>query len=264
MRRPIPAALIVLFALFSVFAHADDWNKTFAVSGKPDVHVDANDANIEVRAADSKQVEAHVITRGWKIGPGEVRITEHQTGDRVALEVRRPSSHICFGICNQSVRIELSVPREANLDLHTGDGNIRVNDVKGDLHLDSGDGNIEAHSLEGKLNADTHDGNIRAEGRFDALQLHSGDGNIEAEARAGSRMDAGWSLRTGDGRVALRLPADFAADLDAHTGDGRVSVDVPVTVSGSLRENTVRGKMNGGGQPLELRSGDGDIRVEKF
>jgi len=257
-------ALIALFMMTSLSVHADDWNKTFPVTGVADIRVDANDAEINVRAADNNQIEAHVTTHGWKIGPNDVQIIDHQAGDRLELQVRRPSHHFCFGICNESVRVELIVPRQSALDLHSGDGNIQVTDVKGNLKLDTDDGNIEAHAVDGKLNADTRDGTIRADGRYDAVDLHTGDGNVEIEVRSGSHIGTAWSLRTGDGRLEIRLPQDFTADLDAHTGDGHVTIDFPVTVSGSIRENSVRGKINGGGPLLELRTGDGDIRVEKL
>jgi hypothetical protein len=42
-----------------------------------------------------------------------------------------------------------------------------------------------------------------------------------------------------------------------------VDVDIAVTVSGGLRGNSLRGRMNNGGQLLELRTGDGSIRIEK-
>lgn len=265
MRRQFPSLLLAaFFVLASLSARADEWNKSYTLSGTADVHLDANDAEIEVRAADTQQVEARITTHGWKIGANGVQITEHQTGNRIDLQVRRPGHHFCIGICNQGVRVELTVPRQANLDAHSGDGHITITGVKGELRLESGDGSIEARSVDGKLNADTRDGQVRVQGRFDALDLHTGDGSIEVEVAPGSRMAAGWILRSGDGRLKLRLPQDFAADLDAHTGDGHISVDFPVTVSGSVRENSMRGRMNGGGQLLELRTGDGDILVEKM
>jgi DUF4097 and DUF4098 domain-containing protein YvlB len=255
----LPLTLVVLAALS---VHAEEWRKTFPASGTPDIQVDANDAEIRVSAADRHDIEAVVTTQGWKIGPGDVSVADRQTGSRVELKVQTPSTR-GIGWHNRSVRIELSVPRQADLNLHTGDGNIRLRDVQGNLRLDSGDGEIEAIAVEGPLKADTSDGNIRIEGVFSSLDVRSGDGNISAEAKSGSKMTSGWVLRTGDGNVQLRVPSDFAADLDAHTGDGEVSVDVPVTMEGSFRESTVRGKMNGGGQPLELRSGDGNITVAK-
>jgi DUF4097 and DUF4098 domain-containing protein YvlB len=210
-------------------------------------------------------VEARVVTSGKsKISPDGVRITDRQSGDRIDLEIRQSSHHFCIGICNYSVRVELKVPRNSDLNLHTGDGRIVVDDVKGEVRLDSGDGELVARSLDGSLNADTSDGNIRITGRFDRLDLHTGDGDINAEVAGASKMSSSWALRTSDGTITLRLPADFAVDLDAHTGDGHVSSDFPITVAGSLRENSLRGRINGGGPLLELRTGDGNIRVQKF
>lgn len=263
MRHRILSLLIFLFAVSS-WSLADEWKKEFTTSAKPSIHVDANDATIEVQASDGNKVEARVVTSRGKISPDEVRVADRQSGDRIDLEIHRPSHHFCIGICSESVRISLQVPRNSDLNLHTGDGRIMVDEVKGEVRLDSGDGELTARSLDGTLSADTRDGNIRITGRFDRLDLHTGDGRIDAEVSPGSKASSAWMLRTGDGSITLRLPSDFAADLDAHTGDGRVSSDFPITVAGSLRENGLRGKLNGGGPLLEVRTGDGNIRLEKF
>ncbi|MBZ5597311.1 MAG: DUF4097 domain-containing protein [Acidobacteriia bacterium] len=263
MRHRISFLLITLLAL-STLSLADEWKKEFTTSAKPTIRVDANDASIEVQAIDGNKIEARVVTSHGKISPNEVRVTDRQSGDRIDLEIHRPSHYFCIGICNESVRISLQVPRSSNLDLHTGDGHITVDDVKGEVRLDSSDGELIARSLDGMLNADTRDGSIRVSGRFDRLDLHTSDGNINAQIASASKMGSSWALRTGDGTITLRLPADFSADLDAHTGDGHVSSDFPITVSGSLKENSLRGRLNGGGALLEVRTGDGDIRLEKF
>jgi hypothetical protein len=77
-------------------------------------------------------------------------------------------------------------------------------------------------------------------------------------------MSRAWSVHTGDGHVTLRLPENFAADLDAHTGDGKVTVDFPVTISGSVGGSELRGKLNGGGETLTVRTGDGAIHLERL
>jgi hypothetical protein len=118
--------------------------------------------------------------------------------------------------------------------------------------------------VEGSLHIETHDGNVNVTGRLDLLDAHTGDGDIEADVEASSGPQPGWMLRTGDGNVRLRLPSSFAADLDAQSGDGNVHVDFPVASSISSHENSVRGKINGGGISLQVRSGDGDIRIAKM
>ena len=97
-------------------------------------------------------------------------------------------------------------------------------------------------------------------GRFDVLELRTGDGGIEAAAEPGSRVEAAWSLSSGDGGITLRLPEGLGADVDAHTGDGGIVLDKPVTVTGTISQNAVRGTLGAGGLPLRIHTGDGSIR----
>jgi DUF4097 and DUF4098 domain-containing protein YvlB len=256
-------SVVTLLALVTCTARADEWRKTIALTGKSDILVDSNDAEIRVNSQDRNGIEVRVVTVGYKIGPDEVRVDERQSGNHLELNVHVPSRHFGFDFHSRSVRVELTVPQQSDLNLHSGDGSIRVLGVKGSLRLDSGDGELEVREGEGRLKANTRDGNIRVQGLFSALDLETGDGNIDAEALAGSKMTSSWVLRTGDGSVRLGLPDNFPAELDAHTGDGRVEVDFPLTINGSVDESTIRGKINGGGPLLQIRSGDGNINLRR-
>ncbi len=260
MRRHLAGVAVAMLAL-AVMARADEWKKNYPVSGTPELRVDAGDGNIQLASWDRSEIQARVFTQGWRIGPNDVRISESQTGNRVSIDIKVPHLHWNFG--HRSIRVELMVPRETNLDLHTSDGNIVADDVRGQHRLTTGDGNIEGRRIGGMLRASTGDGQIRLLGRFDALDLHTGDGSIDAEAQPGSKMTAEWSLRSGDGNILLRLPEGFAADVDVQTGDGHISVDLPLTVSGPVGGTKLRGKLNGGGMLLEVRTGDGDIQLRK-
>lgn len=260
-------ALVLLLALFTAAAYAEEWTHSYPVTGKPELVVDANDADVEISVGSSQQVDTRVIVRGLKINE-DLQISGNQSGNRVELKLHK-TQQTCFGWCNQSIRIEVHVPRESDLTVHTGDGNIRVDSVSGNLQLETSDGDVRIRDVEGSLHAETHDGNVNVAGRFDLLSLHTGDGDIDAELAASSGLQSGasqtgWIVRTGDGNVRLRLPDNFGADLDVHSGDGNVRVDFPITTAASTRENSLRGKINGGGVSLEVRTGDGDIRVEKM
>lgn len=270
-------------ALSAPTVRADDWTKTYQISGRADLHVETDDGSVTITSADQKQIDVHVMTSRYKIGDSDVRIQESQNGDSVNISVKLPHFNWSFfGNHGGSVKVELRVPRELNLDVHTGDGNVTSDTVSGHIRIDTGDGNInaqgihgdmfmhtgdghiEASNLDGTLKVDTGDGHVTVGGRFDSLDLHTGDGNIDAAAMSGSKVANAWTLHSGDGRINLRVPGDLSADLDAHTGDGSITVDLPVTVSGSMGHSSVRGKMNGGGGTLRITSGDGSIHVEKL
>jgi DUF4097 and DUF4098 domain-containing protein YvlB len=270
MPKRVFAAVFVAALALATQGRAEEWSKTFTVTGKPDLRVETNDASVRIEAWDRQEIEARVISTGYRLalaGSGEeggVRVHQQQSGDRVELNVHVPTMHWIIGINSRSVRIELKAPRDGSFDIRTRDGSIGAAGVRGDVRLSSGDGHIEADQLEGALHAKSGDGHMRIRGRFEELSLETGDGRIDAEVSHGSRIATVWTLHTGDGSVKLRLPDDFAADLEAHTGDGRVRVDFPVTISGTISKSDVRGKLNGGGPPLRILTGDGSILVERL
>jgi DUF4097 and DUF4098 domain-containing protein YvlB len=286
-------------AIIAPAARAEETTKTFTVSGRASVKVNTNDGSVRVSPGDSKQVEFRVDYNGYELDKN-LRIDAHQVGDRVELTAR-VTGHWGFSWGNNGRRlhIEVKMPKDADLqvetgdgaveawglngnvavhtgdgsvkantlngtvDLHTNDGSITVDTLKGDIRLRTGDGSIEARDLDGKCDADSGDGHIRLAGRFDSLNIKTGDGSVNTRVLPGSKMAAGWNIRTGDGSVDLVLPGDFQANIDASTGDGHISMGMPVTVEGTFSNSQIHGKMNGGGQPLFIHTGDGSIRLSK-
>jgi DUF4097 and DUF4098 domain-containing protein YvlB len=280
----VAAALAAIaIAASATTTHADQWSKTYQVNGRPDLRVITGDGDVVVTGTDQHQIDARVTATGWTIGPNDVQIIESQSGNSVSIEVKVPHwGFSMFGGNHKSLRVDVSVPRELDLDVRTsdgsvtaqgvsgkiqfdtGDGNVTASNIKGDIKIHTGDGHIEGHNFDGSLDANTGDGNLRIDGRFDGLTLKTGDGNIEAQASSGSKVASGWSLHSGDGHITLRVPGDLNAMLDARTGDGSITLDIPIQVSGSLSHSSVRGKMNAGGPTLAVSSGDGSIHIEKL
>jgi len=244
-------------------ASADEWSKTYAISGKPDLHVETSDANIRVTTWDQNTIDAKIVTTGYKIGDGGIRIDEHQNGDSVEINVRYPHLEFGMGWKHRRVEIIVQMPREGRVNLSTGDGRIELSGLKGEMDLNSGDGSEVLDGVDGKLRAKTSDGHIRAHGRFDELDLKTGDGRVEATATAGSAIGSGWRLETGDGSVSLDLPGDLAADVDLHTGDGHIDLEMPIATDGKVQGNHLHGKLNGGGSLLTVHTGDGSIHLGK-
>jgi DUF4097 and DUF4098 domain-containing protein YvlB len=258
---------VVFFAVlsFTTFANADDWSKTYDLTGKPDLRVEASDAHVRIETWDQNKIEAHITTRGWHIGGGDLEIVEHQQGNAVDLELRHQHrAHVSFGIDNRRTDLEIRMPRSAKMNVRSGDGSIQARGLEGELEFASGDGRVDLEDLDGTLRAKTSDGSMRASGRFDVLQLHTSDGRIEVEARPGSQLREAWDVRTSDGSVALRVPGDLAADVELHTSDGHITTNIPLVVEGSFNGHDVRGKMNGGGNRLTVHTSDGSVTLDKF
>lgn len=262
------------------FARTTDlWERTLNLTGRPRLTITSNDAHVRVGIWDRPAIGFRVTTRGWEIGD-DVRVNESHTGNDVKLDVREPTFRIGFVFVDRrSILIEVWMPRAADLDVSTGDGNITVpglqgtvalrtgdgditiEDAKGALRLRTGDGRITGRRLDGTLAATTGDGTVRVQGRFEGLELRTGDGNVTAEVAPGSRVREPWSARTGDGGVTMLIPGDLKADVEAYTGDGGITVDLPMMLRGRVTNHRVVGALNGGGPTLLLRTGDGSIRL---
>jgi len=262
MKRLALVVLIVGLAA-SLPARAEEWSKTYTLTGRPDLRVETSDANIRVHTWDQNTIEAKVIATRYKIGEGGIRVEEHQNGDRVEINVRYPHHGLTVDFGNHRVDIIIQMPREGRVNLRTGDGKIEVAGLKGEMDLHSGDGSENLEAVDGKLRASTGDGHIRASGRFDELELKTGDGHVDVQAAGGSSLAGEWRLETGDGNVSLEVPGNLAADVDLHTSDGHIDLEMPVTTEGKVRENEVRGKLNGGGPLMTIRTGDGSIHLRK-
>lgn len=263
-------------------ARADEWNKKYTFSGKPDLRVETGDGDVEIATGPANEITARVDAQGYKINSGDLRIEESQEGNRIQILVRTHGHFTFFSIGHRGLKVQVTVPAQSDMEIRTGDGNVSTSPVEGKIQIDTGDGNVNAKGLHGDirlhsgdghiegqdfagiLNVDTGDGHINVTGRFDVLYLKTGDGGIDAQADQGSKITDSWTLHSGDGHINLKVPADFSADLDAKTGDGHITLDFPVSVSGAISESRIHGKLNAGGGTLAVSSGDGSIHIQKL
>jgi Putative adhesin len=295
----IALSLMLSVAVLAPRAQAEDWTKSYTISGRAQVKVDTNDGAVQIYTGDTKQVDFRVLYDGYEMNK-TLHVDSRQDGDSVQINAR-VNGHWGFswGNNHRNIRIEVHMPKDADLqidtgdgsvttqsvngkvkihtgdgsvraqevsgdvDIDTGDGSITVDGAKGDIRLRTGDGHIDARNLDGKVDALSGDGHIKLDGRLDALSVKTGDGSIDARLQPGSKVNSSWSVRTGDGSVDIVLPADLQANIDASTNDGHISLGIPVTVEGTFSNSQIHGKMNGGGQPLVIHTGDGSIRLSK-
>jgi hypothetical protein len=261
--------------------------KRFSVKGIPDLHLATFDGSIELRASDQREVVVEIEKRGaTKEDVEGLQVTSTQDGNRIEVEVKRPRTETLSGFGfhqSSSARFVVSVPRrtdvsartgdgsirvdglDGKIDLHSGDGSIRAANVSGNLRLHTGDGSITVERGEGTLDLDTGDGGVDVSGKLTAVKMHTGDGSITYRAEPGTVMSEEWEINTGDGGVALYLPSDFGADVDARTGDGSITNDLQVKAEAednkSENRRSLRGRIGSGGKLLRIRTGDGSIRL---
>jgi len=263
--------------------------KTFAVSGAPQLAVSTFDGSIEVRGWDRDEVAVEVE----KVGPDQatverIQVTATRNGDAITIDVRKPSPLESTGMRRTpSANLVVSVPLKTAIVARSGDGSISIRRVTGTLDLDTEDGSIRVEEIAGMLTARTGDGDVigrKMDGRADirtddgvvgldgvltALKVETRDGAVEVTARPGSRTDGDWDVTTGDGDLRIEVPEGFGAEVDARTGDGRIRVDTITDRPEATKDeredrDSVTGRLGGGGKALRLRTSSGSIAVKRW
>lgn len=290
MKTKIALAAIGLAVTTSFTAFAQDsdhsWSKTYPVAGKPTLTLETSDANVEFHSCgECREVRVHVEVAGRKLS--DYRLEESQNGDDVHfLFKERPQYGVHIGWHGGQTRVTVETPAQltlqaktsdgnvtlaglkGELSLTTGDGNVTIDHVSGALHLKSGDGHVSISDAEGAIDARTSDASLTVDGLFHAVALHTSDGKLDLNLRQGTALTEASSIQSSDGSVTLRVPQNFAADLDVHTSDGHVDCALPLTMdqyhTGGRDGHELHGKLNGGGTPLSIHTSDGNVKIENI
>lgn len=138
-------------------------------------------------------------------------------------------------------------------EVHTDGGIIRVFYTGGPMTLGSGGGDIVVRQAAGSINASTPSGDITI----------TVDPNLKTD-----KVEA----KTGKGNVLLNVSPSFAADVDAtvvtsnpdqnaiHTDFNTLTIRREQVAGGRTRIHAT-GKINGGGDRVELHAEDGDVTI---
>lgn len=271
---------VLLALVFSSAAHAAEFDRTLTVAPGSDLYVSTGSGHIHVFAGSDTAIHVKAnVYAGWLSG-GDVseriaRIVNNppirQAGTVVRLGEVAPEDRHIFN--NITVDYEISAPRDVALNLHsgsgdiqidqvgrflktdTGSGNVRVDGTAGmaDLHTGSGDIDLRQQSA-GEVRVSTGSGSIHVTAFSGALTARTGSGDIEAKGD----LTGAAKLQSGSGSIRLHLGPNAHYTVEASTGSG--SIRVPGNSSSDSHH--LSQPVNGGGPILEAHTGSGDINVD--
>lgn len=278
-----PLLLTAVLSVTTVALADNTFDKTLNVSGQPDLYVSTGSGNIHIVPGNSGQI--HIVGHvhaGWSafgdVNSRVQHIIENppitQNGNTV--RIGEVTDHSLFN--NISIDYDINVPADAALNLHSGSGDVEVNNVGRFLSASSGSGNVRARGTHGQIDlesgsgeltledagagdvkAKTGSGDIRIHGFNGSFNARTGSGDIEAYGR----LQNGGMIMTGSGDVKLQLTPDSKFTLEASTGSGDIRVRMPgvVAANSDSSRHHVTTDVNGGGPALQIRTGSGDIEI---
>src|SRR5580698_8537279 len=136
LRLGIAVAALLTAVALAPRASAADWPaKTYTVSGRANVHIDTNDGSVRVTTSDAKEVQFSVQYEGYELDKN-LHVEAHQNGDQVEL-VARITGHWGFswGGHGRRLQIEVRMPKDADLNAHTGDGSVEAGSINGNITI---------------------------------------------------------------------------------------------------------------------------------
>lgn len=160
-----------------------------------------------------------------------------------------------FDHWNGRVRVQVEVPFETSIDIHTAGGSIDAKSLRAAARLRTSGGALAAADLTGDLDAETSGGSIDLRDLRGSSRVRTSGGGIEA-ARIEGPLDAG----TSGGSVEIDA---ISGDLRVHSSGGpirvagaggRIEAD---TSGGGIHAAFTRGNSKGG----RLESSGGGITV---
>jgi len=271
------AIALVLLAASPAGAAEKKVERTFTVSPGGSLVVDADSASVRVSGSDTNQVTVRMTARGSEEDLATMKLEASQKGDGVTVTMKRPGKKGWFnsGSWNTDERIEVTVPRRYEINVHTSGGDVELTDTTGSARLDTSGGDLVARNINGNVELRTSGGGISADrirGDVDAdtsggdIRLLNVDGKIRGQTSGGSvkcslvGSNRGISASTSGGDIQLILPRATSADFEASTSGGEIKSDLPL-VTRELREGHLEGSINGGGPSIHARTSGGGISV---
>jgi hypothetical protein len=278
-----PLLLTALLSLTTVALADSTFDRTLNVSAQPDLYVSTGSGNIHIMAGSDNQI--HVVGHihaGWSaFGDVDGRITRIMQNPPIVQEgntVRIGEGGDHSLLSNISIDYDISVPADVALNLHSGSGDVVVNHAGRFLAASSGSGNVQAHGIHGPadlesgsgdleldedgagdVKAKTGSGNIQIHGLNGGFMARTGSGDVTADGH----LQGAGTLSAGSGDIRLHLTSDSRFTLEASTGSGDIRVHMPgvVATNSDSSRHHVTTAVNGGGPPLEIRTGSGDIEI---
>ncbi len=244
MQRTTVVGLVLATCLVSAALAETRKEFRFTVGPKANVSIDTLYGGITVKPGSPSQVIVVAVIQSDK-----VQVEHLQKGSRVEVE-----SHLLPGADRQSGRVdyEVTVPPDANVDLHSSTGPLNAERLHGDLTLEGADAPVEVRNVsDGHVHIKTMDGVVRVTDAHAShveitsisgdvylksvtgplVQVNSGKGKIFFDGDFGSGGNYSFTTSTGD--IEASVPASASADFRAHSAHGQAENELSLRSSPS-------------------------------
>lgn len=272
------SVVLVPGLLICTAASADRVERHFKVDTHPVVTIHNPNGMVTVRAWTKPDVM--VIA---KRATNQVEVDAEQTGNRVDVQTRQVADTASPD--DLRTDLEISVPQDAELQIHDDSGGVNVSNVLGDMNVETISAGVDIQDTAGYLTVKTVGGSfqcLRCAGR---LEVTSISGNfklidlrsyyVRAQTSEGNILfngsylpNATYMLKNYSGKIEVRFSPGDSFDLSATSLKGKVINEAKLTPPAHHHllprfSSSLFGTYNSGRARVELSSFDGTINILK-
>lgn len=239
------------------FCEGQSWSKDDRVSARDlreltvpaayQLKVNSENGRITVKGENRSDVLVRACVKTW----GATAVEADAAAKAVRIETSPEVRAVNLPERDWSVSYEILVPTAMNLDLGSKNGRITISSVQGQMRFATGNGRVTLEDVGGDIKGRTGNGRVTVSLTGAAWQ---GAGGLDVE--------------TGNGRITLYMPANYAANVEVGTSHGRFSSDFeqlrPANDKPRQRyePKKVSASLNGGGAPIRLVTTNGRVSIK--
>lgn len=145
---------------------------------------------------------------------------------------------------------------DGKLRLTTSGGSLNLNDLKGDIKATTSGGSVNGKNIGGELVTHTSGGSIHLYELACSVEATTSGGGIDVEIK---ELGKYVKLSNSGGHIDLQLPKGKGVDLDLS--GNKIKTDQLGNFDGKIEDDSLQGKLNGGGVPVRVRSSSGRISL---
>ena len=161
-----------------------------------------------------------------------------------------------------SVSLDVKIPKQADLELVTHNGPVRITDIEGEINAVTHNGKVTAETVTGTTQLRTHNGAVLCSDISGNTELNSHNGSVKAYYAESAPSVCDISMTTHNGGIELATPPDFSASVEASTHNGSIRTDLPIMVIGKVSKSKLTGKIGTGEGKLHLETHNGSISIK--
>ena len=275
----VPSLLLCSAAPGATAGFPDRSEQHFKVDARPVVTIHNPNGTITVRAWTKQDVM--VVA---KRATDQVAVDSEQNGNRVEVTTRQVSTTAAPD--DLRADLEISVPEDAELQIHNDSGGVNVTNVLGDMNVETIAAGVDIEDAAGYLTVKTVGGSfqcVRCAGRIEVsihqrqfpayrppqqLRARADFGQGTSPSTDNFSPSATYILKNYNGVIEVRFSPGDSFDLSATSLKGRVHNEAKLVPSSHHHflpkvGNALFGSLNSGRARVELNSFDGTINILK-